>query len=487
LTQCTELGPELQLNFDFGLGKQVVGQFDAGRVSSDGGLVLLGEVDNRLRLTEQIVWCIGDKRKTGKVRHKMLELVRQRVYMIASGYEDANDANSLKSDPLHKICAGRSPETDPDLASQPTLSRLENSITEKENKFLQDMLIHLYIQQFKRPPQRVLLDMDTTCDEVHGYQQLSFYNGFYKTDCYTPLFVFADRFPVAAMLRAGNAAPAEGAVRALKPVITALRQAWPEVIIDLRADAGFCTPELYRFCEENKVFYFIGIKTNSHLALKARPLIDRAKQRYIQLHGPLEQLTTKQAKKQRDLKWRQKQERIRFADKKQGRMQEHFEDEDGQIVRVIDDIPYQADHWNSKRRVIGRCDYTSEGPDMRYIVTNHFGGRPRWAYEDKYCKRGRCENYIKELKALKCDRLSCQEFEANQFRLLLHTFAYILMQKLSELVSAQAPRMSVNTVRLRFLKIGVLVKETSRKIWLHWTSHYPWQSQFNYLTLKLQC
>ena len=485
MTQCTEGQPELQLRFDFGLGKPVVGRFDAGQVSSDGGLVLVRGVDDRLRLSEQISDCLADSRQEGKIKHSVVNQIRQRLNMIMAGYEDLNDADKLAHDGMHKIAAGRKPETEPDLASDATLGRLENGRTEEELIFLQELLVRVFIQRQRKVPKRIILDMDTTCDEVHGYQQLSFYNGFYKTYCYTPLFIFAGSFPLAAVLRAGNAAPAEGAVKALRPVVAALRKAWPDVVIDLRADAGFSTPELYEFCEEAGIYYFIGLKPNSHLLLKARSLLNRAKSEFMKFYGAVKELTTKQAKKLRKEKWRQKEERIRFASKEQGRMQEHFEDEEENRTRIVGDVEYQADSWKVKRRVIARCDYTAEGPEIRYIVTNYMGGRPKWIYEDKYCKRGQCENYIKELKALKCDRLSGQEFLTNQFRLLMHTFAYILMDGLKKLLPKESSTITAETIRTRLIKIAVIVKERAGLIRLHWTSHCPWQKQFEMIAARL--
>ena len=487
MTQSTKRQRELQLRFDFGSGKPIEGQFDAGKISSDGGLVLIRAADEKLELSEQIAMCLVDRRQPGKVKHELVDQIRQRLCMVTAGYEDLNDADKLSGDGMHKIAVGKNPVTDRDLASDSTLVRLENGRTEQELCFLQELLVHLFIQQHKQAPDRIVLDMDTTCDEVHGYQQLSFYNGFYKTYSYTPLFIYAGSFPLAAMLRPGNAAPAEGAVRALRPVVKALREAWPGLIIDLRADAGFSTPELYEFCEAADVNYFIGLKPNSHMLLKARSLVARTKARYVELYGPVQDLTDKQAKKQRKIKWRQKEERIRFSSKAEGRMQEHFEDEDERRVRIVGDIPYQADRWRTKRRVIARCDYTPEGAEIRYIVTNYTGGRPKWIYEDKYCKRGQCENYIKELKALKCDRLSCQEFIPNQFRLLLHTFAYVLMGALRNCLPGELARISVGTLRLRLIKIAVIVRETARKIELHWSGHCPWQKQFETAALRLQC
>lgn len=485
MKEFSEPQHDLQMRFDFGLGKSVVGNFDAGQVSSDGGLVLVRGVDDRLRLSEQIAYCLAERRQKGKIKHSVLSQIRQRLNMIVAGYEDLNDADQLASDGIHKLVAGRNPQTEPGLASDATLGRLEIGRSEQELTFLQELLVHVFIQQQKRNPERITLDMDTTCDEVHGYQQLSFYNGFYKTYCYTPLFIFAGPFPLAAVLRAGNAAPAEGAVKALRPVIAALRQAWPNVIIELRADAGFSTPELYKFCEDAQIYYYIGLKPNGHMHLKARRLISLAKAQFEKLYGPVEEVTTKKAKKLRKEKWRRKEEQIRFATKEKGRMQEHFEDEYDYRTRLVGDIDYQADSWKTKRRVIARCDYTTEGPEIRYIVTNYTGGRPKWIYEDKYCKRGQCENYIKELKALKCDRLSAQESRTNQFRLLMHTFAYILIDGLKTLLPKKYSQCSAETVRNRLIKIAVVVKESARQIRLHWTSHCPWESQFRTVAMRL--
>lgn len=485
MTQFTEAQQDLQLRFDFNLGKEIVGQFDAGRVSSDGGLVLVRAIDDKLGLSEQIALCLQDGRQAGKIRHSYISQVRQRLNMIVSGYEDLNDADALSGDGMHKLAAGRNPESDADLASDATLGRFENERTEEELNLLQGLLVDLYIQQQKTRPQRIALDMDTTCDEVHGYQQLSFYNGFYKTYCYTPLFIFADSFPLAAMLRAGNAAPAEGAVRALRPIIKALREAWPDVIIDLRADAGFSTPELYDYCEKARIYYFISLKPHRNMHLKAREVVAKAKARYEGLFGAVEDLTPKQAKEKRKETWRRKEERIRFASKREGRMQEHFEDPDEARVRVVEDIPYKADTWTAKRRVIARCDFTAEGAELRYIVTNYFGGRPKWIYEDKYCKRAQCENHIKELKAISCDRLSCQEFLPNQFRLLMHTFAYILQLELKSLLPAEYSKCSLETLRNRLIKVGVLIKETARRVMLHWSSHCPWEWQFRLLAQRI--
>lgn len=485
MTQCTKPDSDLQLRFDLGLGKPVVGRFDGGQISTDGGLVLVRAMDDTLRLSEQIAFCLRDSRQEGKIKHSHLSLIRQRLNMIDSGYEDLNDADTLASDAMHKVAAGRNPVSDPDLASDATLSRFENERTEEELTFLQELLVRIFIQQHPKAPERLPLDIDTTCGEVHGYQQLSFYNGFYKKYCFTPLFILAGSFPLAAVLRAGNAAPAEGAVRALRPVIRALQEAWPETIIEIRADAGFSTPEFYEFCEEVGIYYYVGLKPNSVVNLKGKVLVERAKREYMALYGPVQDLTSKQAKKLRKEVWRKKEERIRFSSKSEGRMQEHFEDPAEARVRIVGDVQYNADKWKRKRRVIARCDFTAEGADIRFIVTNNFAGRPKWLYEDKYCKRGQCENYIKELKSMAVDRLSCQEFNANQFRLLMHTFGYIILDAIRSRLPRNLSTIAVETVKLRLVKLGVVVRETARQVLLSWSSHSPWANQFQLLALRI--
>lgn len=475
MTECTKRQVDLQLRFDFGLGKPVVGEFAGGEISSDGGLGLLRLADERLRLTEKIAKLLEDKRQPGYVKHELRALLQQRIYAIASGYEDGNDAAQLRCDPMFRLCISKCFSLP--LASQPTISRLETAITRQQNKLLQQLLLDNYIAKHKKPPKKVILDIDTTCDEVHGYQQLSFYNGFYGVECYIPLFMFDQHgYPLLAVLRPGNYAPAEDVVPAVKPVIEALRAAWPRTKIELRADAAFCNRDIYRLCEENDVTYFIGFKSNHALRCATKELVEKAKQDFESLFGP--------AVTPKGTQWRQLQERLRFQLKEEGRMQELFEQQER--VRVIADIQYIARSWDRERRIICRVEYTGEGAQLRFVVTNALKGRPKWIYEQKYCKRGQCENWIKELKALHCDRLSCQEFEPNQFRLLLHCFAYSLLNEVRDFVPRKTKILSVNTIQIRFFKIGVLVRETARRILMQWSTTYPWKQDLILLTQSLQ-
>jgi len=478
MTKCTEAAAGVQLSFNFGIRRPVVAMFDGGQISSDGGLVLVKQADQKLKLTEQMSFCLAERRDAAYVRHSMQSLLQQRIYGIAAGYEDCNDVGRLRKDPMHKICLGKEPTDSEMLGSQPTLSRFENGVTEDENGFLQSFLVHSYIQRFPRAPRQIVLDVDTTCDPVHGYQQLSFFNGFYRKDCYIPLFVFDQHgYPLRARLRPGNFAPAENAAAEVRAVVRLLREAWPKTKIELRADAAFCNRDFYALCEEYGVTYYIGLKSNHALRCKTKELVARCKREYEAIYGPANQV--------RGTNWRRREERLRFSSKGEGRMQERFESE--KLVRVVAEIKYQARSWEAERRVICRSDYTDEGEELRFIVTNSVSKRPKWIYENKYCRRGQCENWIKELKSINCDRLSCQEFEANQFRLLLHAFAYILLLELRRRLSGSNSRWSVENVRLRLLKIGVVVRNTARRIALSWTGSYPWQLEFVALSNSLRC
>ena len=476
-----------QLRLDIGLGKALEAKFDAGSVSSDGGLLLLLKADQRLELSELAALCVGDQRRPDLVKHSMRRIFQQRMYGIAAAYEDCNDVARVGKDVMHQLALGHLPSTGACLASQPTLSRWENSFDEASLAALQRLLPHTFVRTRKQQPKVLRLYMDTTHDEVHGYQQMSFYNGFYQTYCYTPLFIFADcGFPLCAVLRQGNAAPAEGALRALRQVVNDIRLSWPNTRVELVADAGFAVPGLFEYCEQNGITYFIGDGSHAGYAYHSEPLVRKCKALFEELGGrrhELRKYAIPVDPKARKTAWRQKEERIRFSSKAEGRMQEHFEDLD-LSVRKFCEFQYQSREWSRERRVIIRCEYTAEGPDVRYIITNAAGSYPKRLYEQRYCPRAKCENWIKELKNyLKCDRTSCQEFEANQLRLLLHTFAYILLWEIRR--KAQMRHITIETVRLQLIKIGALVKETARKVQLHLASEHPWQQQFATAWLNL--
>ena len=423
-----------QLRFESLFSKEVIADFAGGRITSDAGGLVLRELDQRYRLAENVARCLHDPREGHKVKHDLLTLVRQRLFAIAQGYEDNNDAATLAKDPAFKIMAGKAPESDGDLASQPTLSRFENRVTAKDLRRLSDRLLDLYLKTHPGPRKVIILDMDATDDPTHGKQQLSFFHGYYEEHMYHPLLVFdgRDGFPLAAVLRPGNTHSSRGALAVLKRLIQKLRQAYPKALILFRADAGFAVPALYNYLEgQPETRYVIGFITNNRLLAETAPLLAKAQRQY---------------------------------------------QETGEKQRLFTSFSYQAESWDQPRRIIAKVEYTHLGANQRFVVTN-LSRNPQFVYDDIYVLRGDVENRIKELKLeIKADRLSCHRFLANQFRLLLHTAAYCLFWLLrhhlqgTELATAQ-----VNTLRLKLLKIGARIRETSRRIWVHLASGYPYR------------
>lgn len=465
------------------LGKRIEAKFDGGLISSDGGSLLVRKADRELELTEMAVLCLTDWRQGSAVKHSLQALFLQRLVGLCTGAEDCNDAAVLRFDPMHKLAVGKLPSESP-LASQPTLSRFENSVDSTALKALHELLVHVFVRKHKKPPKVVKLDLDTTCDETYGYQQLTFYNGFYKTDCYVPLFIFTDEgFPLAALLRPGNAAPGEGALRMLKMVVHNLRLSWPEVQIEFKADSAFALPELYEYCEANNVTYYISLKPNASVEYHTKELVVECKRLFEELTGqpPVTLRHGKMCKKEVRRRWRQKEERLRFSSKEEGRMQEHFEQE--LEIRKFREFRYSARGWSHERRIVARVTYTNTGPEVRFVVTNSTLRSARKVYE-RYCMRARCENWIKDLKLyLKSGRTSCQEFNANQFRLLLHTFAYTLLWTIRK--AAGMGFETLETVRNRLLKVGVRIRETSHAVFLQFPSMHPWKELFERSWAKL--
>jgi hypothetical protein len=430
-----------QLSVGSLFGKKVIADFSGGRITSDAGGLLLRELDHRYRLSEKAARCLHDTRDSHKVKHDLLTLVRQRLFAIAQGYEDNNDAAALARDPALKIMAGRAPESADDLASQPTLSRFENMVGAKDLRRLSDWLLELYLKTHPGPRKVIVLDMDATDDPTHGQQQLSFFHGYYEEHMYHPLLVFDGRtgFPLAVVLRPGNTHASHGALAVLKRLIKKLKKAYPEALILFRADAGFAVPALYRYLERQEIRYVIGFITNNRVLAKAAPLLEKAQWQY---HAT------------------------------------------GEKQRLFTSFSYQAESWTRPRRIIAKVEYAHLGSNQRFVVTN-LSRNPQFVYDDIYVLRGDVENRIKELKLeLKADRLSCHRFLANQFRLLLHTAAYCLFWLLRHhLQGTELAKAQVNTLRLKLLKIGARIRETSRRIWVHLASGYPYR---DLLALVLQ-
>jgi hypothetical protein len=416
--------------------------FRGGRLTSDGGWSWVAEADAVLGLTATLAAVLPDHRRRG--RHTVRDLVRQRIYQIAAGYEDQDDADTLRTDPLLKLVCGRLPESDPDLASQPTFSRWENSFSARDCYRLAEALGAVYLAERERDgiPAHIVLDLDSTDDPTHGEQEGSAYHGYYRQHMYHPLLVFdgeSGQF-ITAILRPGTAHAGHGALAMLKRLVARLRARWPEVTIELRADAGFAKPEIYAWCEEQRIAYTIGLVTNARLEALAAPLLAEAVAQQAAAAG---------AK-----------------------------------VRLLAEEVYQADSWPHPRRVIIKAEALAKGTNTRFVVTTR--DDPPEALYAWYTDRGATENWIKDLKlACFADRLSCHRFLANQVRLLLHGAAYVLLDTLRRwLVAAGTARMTLETLRLRLLKIGGRVRQLATHVHLRLASSHPGEPLWHRLAAR---
>jgi hypothetical protein len=412
----------------------VVASFDGGRLTSDGGLPWLDQVETQLGVCRTLAEQVPEWR-TGPVRHSLATLVRQRVFQIACGYEDQNDATTLRSDPLLKLVCGRLPESGPDLASQPTLSRLENAVSRTGCYRLALALGEVYLRQRERDgvPTHIVLDLDGTDDPTHGHQEGTTYHGYYRQHMYHPLLVFdgeTDQL-ITAVLRRGNAHGSVGVVAVLKRIVVALRGRWPKVTLELRMDSGGATPAIYDFCEAARIPYTIGLIPNPRLrALAASIQAEAAHQQ--QITGV-------------------------------------------ETVRCFAEASYQAESWDQPRRVVIKAELLAKGPNTRFVVTTR--PEPPERVYAWYRQRGQTENWIKDVKcACFADRLSDHRFAANQFRLLLHAAAYWLLDTLRRwLLAVATPAMQLDTLRLRLLKIGGRVWQQATHVRLRLAASHPGQ------------
>jgi hypothetical protein len=417
--------------------------FDGGRLTSDGGLVWLSEADSELGLCQRVAEHVPEWRKR-QGRHSLKALIKQRVFQIACGYEDQNDSNSLREAPLLKLLCGSMPRSGADLASQPTISRLENAPSSGACYRIADALFELYLTEREKDgtPERVLLDFDATDDPTHGDQEGSFYHGYYEQHMYHPLLVFDGESGhlICALLRAGNTHGSNSAVALLKRIVGRLRDRWPGVEVELRADAGFAIPALYDYCEGEGITYTVGLVTNVRLEGMAEDLLEEATRRY------------------------------------EG-------DQAGEKVKLFSEGRYRAGSWQRERKVVYKAEVMEQGTNTRFLVTTR-KGEPKDLYEF-YARRGESENWIKDFKLhLKADRLSCSRFMANQFRLLLHACAYWLLDTLRrKLVASGSRRMQLDTLRLVLIKIGGRVRELMTKVRMHLASGHPGQSSWHTLSL----
>jgi hypothetical protein len=415
------------------MGKPVHLAFDGGRLTSDAGVLVLAEIERRLGVAACLARCIEDRRAPARVRHQLTEMIRFRALMIAAGYPDANDCDALRSDPAFKMAVGRLPEAGEDLCSQPTMCRLENLPTVTALKRMMAAMVELFCASFAEVPRRIVLDIDDTCDPVHGHQQLALFHAHYGERCFLPIHIYEaiTGKPVAVILRSGKTPGGSEVALVLRHVVRAIRGHWPRVEILIRGDSHYARPEAMTWLERHRVGYIFGLAGNKVLLAKVVPLVEDAAVRRTEGE----------------------------TDK----------------VRRYGEFRYAAKTWDVERQVIARIEASAQGSDSRFIVTN-IQGAPRWLYEDVYCARGQAENLIKAHKLhLASDRTSCTKATANQFRLLIHTAAYWLLHTLRSL----APKTSFwrdaqfDTIRLAFIKVAARVTEMVTRIKVSLPGSYP--------------
>ena len=415
-------------------GKKVTAAFDGGRISSDGGVMLLSLAERRLGVAERLARCIPDRRDPWRIAHTIADMIRARVFAICCGYEDADDLDDLRHDPAFKLACGRLPDTGRDLCSQPTLSRLENAPDLKGVIRLTYALVDQWMASYATPPARVTLDIDDTCDVVHGHQQLSLFNAHYDERCFLPIHVYDTETsrPVAVILRPGKT-PSGIEVRAhLRRLVRRIRARWSTTRILFRGDGHYARPEAMTWCEENDVDYVFGLPGTKPLSRKVDETADAV------------------------------------------RTERAFGDKD--VVRGFAETRHRAGSWGKERRAVARIEATRLGLDIRFVVTNLDHGSAEWLYETLYCARGQAENLIKLHKAqLASDRTSCRSARANQVRLVLHTAAFWLMLAVRDAIpkSRDLAKAEFGTLRLKLIKIAARVFEMASRVRLAFAAACP--------------
>ena len=426
---------------DFGrMGRRVVqGRFDGGSMTSDGGVMLLGATDRKLGLIEAAARCIADPRSPLLITHQVRDMLRQRVYGLALGWEDLNDHAALRQDVAMQTAVG----VERDVASAPTLCRLEKWADRATAVRLHQVLVKQFIASFKDAPQELVLDFDATDNPLFGQQEGRFFHGYYDAYCYLPLYVFCGQQLLCAYLRPSRIDGAQHAAAILKLLVKQLRQQWPQVRIVFRGDSGFCRQRILNYCERANVHYIIGLARNPRL----------------------QQIT----------------EFLELS------MKEVFE-HTGLKQREIAEFGYAANTWRCQRRVITRLEYGEQGNNPRYVVTN-LTGEPKALYDDLYCQRGEAENRIKEAQVgLFATRTSCHHFQSNQLRMLLAALGYVLIERLRALAlqGTELARAQVDTLRIKLLKLGAVITRNTRRIRLYMASNWPSKHIFAHAMSQLR-
>ncbi len=454
MTECNQKS----FGFEASGKREIVARFDGGTISSDSGAFLLRQTDKRLQLLPRLAECFLDGRKQKQVEHSVREMLAQRIYGLALGYEDINDHERLRKDPVFGILAGRE-ELEQPLAGKSTLNRLElgSGASDRYKKItfckeaVDELLVKVFLESHQQAPEQIVLDVDTTDLPLHGRQEGRFFHGYYDCYCYLPLYVFCGEHVLCARLREANHDAAFGSRQEIERIVAQIRTAWPTVKIILRGDSGFCRNELMSWCESQGVDFIFGMARNR----KLRKIIG------AQMHEATQQ-------------WSRT----------------------GKPARVFTDFDYQTKKtkkggWECRRRVAAKAEHLDGKENPRFVVTSL--ASESWPaqvlYEELYCARGDMENRIKEQFSLFADRVSAETMRANQLRLYLSTMAYLLMSGLRRLglkATALADA-QVSTIRTKLLKIGAQIRVTVRKVWVSMASSYPWQELYQQVWTNLLC
>ena len=419
-------------------GKKVEVDFDGGEITSDAGILFLRKMEEQTGILSRIADVIHDRRHPGYVEHEVLSLLKQRVFQIASGYEDCNDSNDLRNDSLLKISCEKLPFSGSPLASQPTMSRFENTPSATTLYRIARAFVDAFIDLYATPPEGIILDIDDTDDPTHGSQQLALFNGYHNTYCYMPIHIYEGRSGnlITTILRPGKRPNGKEIVTILKRVVKRIRDAWPGVGIILRGDSHYNSPAVHDFCEKHDIKFVLGQTANSILYNKAQAIMESVREYYEFRKKPM---------------------------------------------KYYDEFEYQATSWSAPKRVIVKAEYNEKGANTRFIVTNLTNNNRRFLYETVFCGRGTIELNIKEHKNhLASDRTSCSRFSANQFRLFLHSAAYVLLHAFRSkyLSGTELARAQFDTIRLKLIKIGAIVRELKTRIKIHLPSSFPLKELF---------
>lgn len=450
MTECNQQSLEFEGHFS----REVTGRFDGGQQTSDAGGLLLRETDRRLNLLGRFAACFVDGRDPERIEHTVEQMTAQRVYATALGYEDLNDHEQLRHDPLLAIMAGRkNPEEA--LAGKSTLNRLELSTTKPDRykkivcneAAIDRLMVDLFVEAYPEAPAQIVLDLDSTDFAIHGRQEGRFFHGFYDHYCYLPLYIFCENHLLGARLRPSNIDGSAGALEEVQRIVSQVRQRWPRVRIILRADSGFCRDALMSWCETTAIDFVFGLARNSRLEALLNPQLLQAAAEFARTQ---------------------------------------------QRARIFTEFEYSThDSWSRSRRVIGKAEHIEGKSNPRFVVTSLAATEwtPQQLYEDFYCARGDMENRIKEQLSLFADRVSAETMRANQLRLYFSAMAYILVEGLRRLalVGTDMACAQVQTIRLRLLKIGARLRITVRRIWISMASSYPRQQLFQHAWTALRC